>query len=125
MVPASGARHEAVVAILLRSKSKSSALWRVFACSRTERISGSCISPTTNPSPAGRNEEGFICFDWTKIGNLARYDTREKMKTAYRKVFPAASEASVRASYGQVFRFAHEIAVEIRSSTRSKARRTF
>src|SRR5207244_2526988 len=54
-------------------------------------------------------EEGFICIGWTKIGNLAPYDTREKMKAAYRKAFPEASEPTIRSSYGQVFRFAHEM----------------
>jgi restriction system protein len=56
-------------------------------------------------------EEGFICIGWTRIGNLGAYDTRDKMKSAYRRGFPEASDASVRSSYGQVFRFAHEIEI--------------
>lgn len=56
-------------------------------------------------------EEGFICIGWTKIGNLQPFDTRDKMKLAYRKAHPEASDGSIRASYGQVFRFAHEMEV--------------
>lgn len=54
-------------------------------------------------------EEGFICIGWTAIGNLAPHDTREKMKLAYRKGYPDSTDASLRSSYGQVFRFAHEM----------------
>lgn len=56
-------------------------------------------------------QEGFICIGWTRIGNLAPYDTRDKMKAAYRKGYPEASDGSIRSSYGQVFRFAHEMQV--------------
>jgi restriction system protein len=56
-------------------------------------------------------KDGFICIGWTKIGSLAQYDTREKMEAAYRQAFPDASEGAIRASYGQVFRFAHEMEV--------------
>jgi restriction system protein len=55
--------------------------------------------------------EGFICIGWTKLGNLAPYNTRDKMKAAYRKAYPSVSDRSVHSSYGQVFRFAHEMAV--------------
>lgn len=54
-------------------------------------------------------KEGFICIGWTKIGDLAPYDSRDKMKAAYRKAFPDASDGHIRSSYGQVFRFAHEM----------------
>ena len=54
-------------------------------------------------------DEGFICIGWTRIGNLAPYDTREKMKAAYRNAFPESTDAQIRACYGQVFRFAHEM----------------
>lgn len=56
-------------------------------------------------------EEGFICIGWTRIGNLAGLDSSEKLKAAYERAFPDKSEASVRSSYGQVFRFAHEMEV--------------
>jgi restriction system protein len=56
-------------------------------------------------------KEGFVCIGWTRLGNLAPYDTREKMKIAYRRAYPDASDGSVRSSYGQVFRFAHEIRI--------------
>lgn len=55
--------------------------------------------------------EGFVCIGWTKIGDLTSYDTRGKMEAAYRKAYPEAPDATVRACYGQVFRFAHEMAV--------------
>src|SRR6266498_5450024 len=55
--------------------------------------------------------EGFICIGWTKIGNLELHNTREKMKAAYRKGYPNASDGTVRSSYGQVFRFAHEMQI--------------
>jgi len=54
-------------------------------------------------------EDGFICIGWTVIGNLTPYDTRDKMKAAYSRAFPNALKASIRASYGQCFRFAHEM----------------
>jgi restriction system protein len=63
------------------------------------------------PSALRAQEEGFICIGWTKIGNLAPHDTRDKMKAAYRKGFPDASDGSIRSSYGQVFRFAHEMQI--------------
>jgi restriction system protein len=56
-------------------------------------------------------DEGFICIGWTKVGDLSPYDTREKMKAAYERAFPTKSAASVRSSYGQVFKFAHEMQV--------------
>src|SRR5687768_9507452 len=55
--------------------------------------------------------EGFVCIGWTRIGDLTPFDTREKMKAAYRRAFPQAADQSVYSSYGQVFRFAHEMAV--------------
>lgn len=56
-------------------------------------------------------EEGFICIGWTRIGNLSSHDTPEKMKAAYERAFPQKSMASVRSSYWQVFRFAHEMQI--------------
>jgi restriction system protein len=56
-------------------------------------------------------DEGFICIGWTRIGNLAAYDARDKMKAAYRKSFPDARDGSIRSSYGQVYRFAHEMEI--------------
>ncbi|MGP1273485.1 MAG: restriction endonuclease [Phycisphaerales bacterium] len=55
--------------------------------------------------------EGFVCIGWTRIGNLSPYDTPEKLKAAYEAAFPGKSAASVRSSYGQVYRFAHEMQV--------------
>src|SRR5438552_13049874 len=55
--------------------------------------------------------EGFICIGWTAIGDLSAFNTREKMKAAFKKGYPSWSDGSVRSSYGQVFRFAHEMEV--------------
>ncbi|MBX3362766.1 MAG: hypothetical protein KF705_15185 [Phycisphaeraceae bacterium] len=55
--------------------------------------------------------EGFVCIGWTRIGNLAPHDTREKMKSAMCRAFPDWSTGSVNSSYGQVFRFAQEMQV--------------
>jgi restriction system protein len=63
------------------------------------------------PSALRAQQEGFICIGWTRIGNLAPYDTRDKMKAAYRNCYPEAGDGAIRACYGQVFRFAHEMQV--------------
>ncbi len=55
--------------------------------------------------------DGFICIGWTRIGDLSPFDTPEKLKAAYERAFPSKSAASVRSSYMQVFRFAHEMQV--------------
>lgn len=55
--------------------------------------------------------EGFVCIGWTRIGDLSPHDTREKMKAAMHRAFPDWSSGSVNSSYGQVFRFAHEMNV--------------
>ena len=53
--------------------------------------------------------EGFVCIGWTQIGNLARYKTREAMKAAITEAWPGWKPAKIRASYGQPYRFAHEM----------------
>src|ERR1051326_7693604 len=63
------------------------------------------------PSAQRARDEGFICIGWTKIGDLAPHDSREKMKAAYRKGYPSASDVSIRSSYGQVYRFAHKMQI--------------
>ncbi len=55
--------------------------------------------------------EGFICIGWTRIGDLTPYDTPESLRTAYERAFPGKSAASVSSSYGQVYRFAHQMKV--------------
>lgn len=55
--------------------------------------------------------EDFVCIGWTRIGDLAPHDSREKMKAAMHRAYPDWSNGSVNASYGQVFRFAHEMKV--------------
>jgi restriction system protein len=56
-------------------------------------------------------QEGFICIGWTKMGDASRHNTRPAMKAAMRKTWPSWSDATVYASYGQVFRFAHEMTI--------------
>lgn len=60
---------------------------------------------------ARARKEGFICIGWTKIGDLAPYNTRERMKTVMRKAYPGWSDEKISASFGQVFRFAHEMKI--------------
>ncbi|QQS09694.1 MAG: restriction endonuclease [Phycisphaerales bacterium] len=60
---------------------------------------------------ARARREGFICIGWTRIGDLSPHDTREKMKIAMHRAYPDWSPGRVNASYGQVFRFAHEMSV--------------
>lgn len=58
---------------------------------------------------ARAQKEGFICIGWTRMGDLSRYNTRDKMRAAMEKTFPDWSKGTISASYGQVFRFAHEM----------------
>jgi restriction system protein len=53
--------------------------------------------------------EGFVCIGWKTMGDLASLDTPEKMKAAFERSYPNKSPASVRATYMQLFRFAHEM----------------
>lgn len=65
---------------------------------------------SNSPRIAARaQQEGFICIGWTRIGDLSPYNTREKMKAALQRAYPDWSAGSVSASYGQIFRFAHEM----------------
>lgn len=54
-------------------------------------------------------DEGFVCIGWTKMGDLSQYPTREEMKAAMKRTWPSWSKGSVRSSYGQPYRFAHEM----------------
>src|SRR3954467_4095444 len=56
-------------------------------------------------------QEGFICIGWTAAGDLGPHDKREKMKAAFKRGFPDWSDGSIHSSYGQVFRFAHEMKI--------------
>lgn len=56
-------------------------------------------------------EEGFVCIGWTKMGDLAPYDTRPKMRKAMEHTFPNWKSKTISSSYGQTFRFAHEMQV--------------
>ncbi|MGH7242569.1 MAG: restriction endonuclease [Phycisphaerales bacterium] len=60
---------------------------------------------------ARAQREGFICIGWTRMGDLSRYDTRDKMRAAMEKTWPDWGKGTVRASYGQLFRFGHEMQV--------------
>ena len=54
-------------------------------------------------------EEGFVCIGWTEIRNLAPYDTRPKMRAAMEQAFPSWKPKTISSSYGQPYRFAHEM----------------
>ena len=56
-------------------------------------------------------DEGFICIGWTKMGSLARYDTRPKMRKAMEAAYPTWKPKTVSSSYGQTYRFAHVMKV--------------
>ncbi|HKX45919.1 MAG TPA: restriction endonuclease [Planctomycetota bacterium] len=55
--------------------------------------------------------EGFIAIGWTRMGDLSPYSTREAMRARMEEVYPDWKPKSVSASYGQVFRFAHEMEI--------------
>ena len=56
-------------------------------------------------------EEKFVCIGWPELGNLMQFNTREKMKSAFKDAHPSLSSNSVNSQYGQPFRFAHEIRI--------------
>lgn len=56
-------------------------------------------------------EEGFICIGWTKLGDLSRFGSRDTLKKAMAKAWPDWKPKTVYSSYGQVWRFAHDIKV--------------
>jgi len=56
-------------------------------------------------------DEGFVCIGWTEIGDLSPYKTRDEMKSAMIKAFPDAKPGKIRSTYGQTFRFAHEMSI--------------
>ena len=56
-------------------------------------------------------DEGFVCIGWTGIGDLSPYDTRPKMRAAMEAAYPAWQPKTVSSSYGQPYRFAHEIKI--------------
>jgi restriction system protein len=55
--------------------------------------------------------EGFVCIGWTKLGDLSKYPTRQAMKEAMHLTWPNWKDSTVNASYGQVYRFAHEMQI--------------
>ena len=61
--------------------------------------------------PLRARDEGFVCIGWTEMGDLSQYTTREAMKAAMAKTWPAWKTGKVNACYGQVFRFAHKMQI--------------
>lgn len=57
-------------------------------------------------------DEGFVCIGWTDIGDLSPHDTRKSMRTAMERAYPSWKSKKISSSYGQVFRFAHEMEVD-------------
>lgn len=68
------------------------------------------ISNNAKLAERARNE-GFMCIGWTTMGDLSPHDTREKMKAAMTAAMPKKSPRSIASSYGQVYRFAHEMEI--------------
>lgn len=56
-------------------------------------------------------DEGFVCIGWTDIGDLSPYDTRPKMRTAMETAYPSWGPKTISSSYGQPYRFAHEMEI--------------
>lgn len=56
-------------------------------------------------------EEGFICIGWTRMGDLTPFDTRDEARDACKRTYPDASDAKVRSSFGQPYRFAHKMRI--------------
>lgn len=53
--------------------------------------------------------EGFIAIGWPEIGDLSGFNTRPKMRAAYVAAYPMDKPKTVSSSYGQPYRFAHEM----------------
>lgn len=54
-------------------------------------------------------DKGFLAIGWPDIADLAAHGTRAKMRTAYEAAYPMDKPKTVSSSYGQPYRFAHEI----------------
>ncbi len=83
-------------------------LWRIKLSKVATTPFGSYISARMTRLQLAR-DEGFVCIGWTNMGDLSKYTTREATKKAMESTWPNWKLAKVRASYGQVFRFAHEM----------------
>lgn len=53
--------------------------------------------------------EGFVCIGWPEIGDLSDLSTRDEMRAAMEETFPTWNRHKISASYGQPYRFAHEM----------------
>lgn len=56
-------------------------------------------------------DEGFVCIGWTKMGDLAKFSTREEFKQAMVATWPTWKSKKVSSSYGQVYRFVREMKI--------------
>lgn len=56
-------------------------------------------------------DENFVCIGWTRIGDLSSHDTRPKMRAAMETTFPNWKPKTISSSYGQTYRFAHEMKI--------------
>jgi len=56
-------------------------------------------------------EEGFVCIGWTEMGDLAVHGTRPAMRAAMEAAYPSWTAKKIKSSYGQTYRFAHEMQV--------------
>jgi restriction system protein len=56
-------------------------------------------------------EEGFVYIGWTEMGDLSVHRTRPAMRTAMEAAYPSWTAKKINSSYGQTYRFAHEMRV--------------
>ena len=55
-------------------------------------------------------DEGFVAIGWSALGDLSDHGTRPTMRAAFEAAHPEMKPKSVSSSYGQPYRFAHEMA---------------
>src|SRR5829696_4754163 len=56
-------------------------------------------------------DEGFVCIGWTAMGDLSLHNTRSTMRAAMETTYPTWTPKKISSSYGQTYRFAHEMQV--------------
>lgn len=56
-------------------------------------------------------DEGFVCIGWTAMGDLSAHGTRPAMRAAMEAAYPTWTAKKVSSSYGQTYRFAHEMQI--------------
>jgi len=54
-------------------------------------------------------ENGFVTIGWTDLPDLSKFKSREELKSAYAKQYPAEKEGAIINRVGQIWNFSHEI----------------